>query len=119
MQVLTQLRHQITALSGGSLGITGKLSRKGRQLLALLRRQLRGGGQALLRQEDAEARALTLQVLKTRIRFQAEAALQLTQPAVQLSIQRSWAQIWGCTVGLLSCDHSCCACRTASRCCQC
>ena len=86
---------------------------------ALLRRQLRGGRPALLRQEDAEARALTLQILKTGICFQAEAALQLTQPAIQLRIQRSWTQIWGCTVGLLSCDHSCCACRTASRCCQC
>ena len=91
MQVLTQLRHQITALGGGSLGITGKLGCKRRQLLALLRRQLRGGGPTLLRQEDAEARPLTLQILETRIRFQAEAALQLTQPAVQLRIQRSWA----------------------------
>ena len=119
MQVLTQLRHQITALSSGGLGISGKLSSKRSELLALLGRQLRGRGTALLRQEDAETRALTLQVLKTGIRFQAEAALQLTQPAIQLRIQRNWAQIWGCTVGLLSCDHSCCACRTASRCCQC
>ena len=119
MQVLTQLRHQITALSSGGLGISGKLSSKRSQLLALLGRQLRGRGTALLRQEDAETRALTLQILKTGICFQAEAALQLTQPAIQLRIQRSWTQIWGCTVGLLSCDHSCCACRTASRCCQC
>ena len=89
MQMLTQLRHQITALSGGGLGISGKLSSKRGQFLALLGRQLRARGTALLRQEDAETRALTLQVLKTGICFQTEAALQLTQPAIQLRIQRS------------------------------